>query len=262
LRALSYYAALGVERVRLTRDAEHADALRTADRLKDAVLASVSHDLRTPLTAIKALANEIAASGDGRAVTIEQEADRLNGFVENLLDMSRLQAGGGSRPPVANEAEDLVGAALQRLGGRAAGRELRATILAEGEAVLVGRFDFTDTLHALVNLIENALKYSAPTTAVDLTVYRDGPWLAFAVADRGPGIPAAERDRIFQPFYRPRTSPPDVGGAGLGLSIARSLATGQGGTVSYADREGGGSIFTLRVPALDAATVKGLPIDG
>jgi len=261
LRALSYYAALGVERVRLVRAAEHADALREADRFKDAVLASVSHDLRTPLTTIKALANEMAVAGDERAVTIEQEADRLNGFVENLLDLSHIQAGGARRPPIPNEAEDLVGVALERISGRAAGRDLRVVVEADRDALLVGRFDFTDTLHALVNLLENAIKYSPPPAPIDLTVRRDGPWLCFAVADRGPGVVASERDRIFEPFYRPETSPPDAGGAGLGLSIARSLAAAQGGTVTLEPRQGGGSVFTLRVPAVDVATLTAPPPD-
>lgn len=261
LRALSYYAALGVERVRLVQEAERAEALREADRLKDAVLASVSHDLRTPLTTIKALANELALAGDERAAIIEQEADRLNGFVENLLDMSRLQAGVARRPPVANEAEDLVGVALQRMAGRAAGRELRATIESEGEALLIGRFDFTDTLHALVNLLENAIKYSPASTPIELIVRREGAWLVFAVADRGPGIPASERERIFEPFYRPKSSPPDAGGAGLGLSIARRLITAQGGSLVFEPRPGGGSIFSLRVPALDVAALATPPGD-
>ncbi len=250
LRALSYYAALSVERVRLVRDAEHAEALREAAKLKDAVLASVSHDLRTPLTTIKAVANEMAASGDARAVTIEREADRLNRFVDNLLDLSRIQAGGMSQSPVPNEAEDLIGAALQRVSGLTGGRAVQATVLSTADGVLMGRFDFIDTLRALVNLLENALKYSPATNPVELTARRDGPWLAFAVSDRGPGVSATERDRIFEAFYRPRTSPPDVGGAGLGLSIARSLATAQGGSVLYEPRDGGGSVFTLRVPAL------------
>jgi two-component system sensor histidine kinase KdpD len=254
LRALSYYAALSVERVRLVRDAEHTAALREAAKLKDAVLASVSHDLRTPLTTIKAVANDLAASGDVRAMTIEREADRLNRFVDNLLDLSRIQAGGVSQPPMPNEAEDLVGAALQRVSGLAAGRPVQTIVQSDGDTALMGRFDFMDTLRALVNLLDNALKYSSVTSPVELTVWRDGPWLAFAVADRGPGVADLERDRIFEPFYRPRRSPLDVGGAGLGLSIARSLATAQGGSVTYEPRLGGGSVFTLRVPALDAPT--------
>ncbi len=255
LRALSYYAALGVERVRLVRDAEHSEALRQADQLKDAVLASVSHDLRTPLTTIKALANAIAQSGDERAATIEEEADRLNGLVENLLDLSRIQAGEHRREPAANEAEDLVGAALQRVSGRTAGRDVIVTVSTDGDLPIVGRFDFSDTLRVLVNLLENAHKFSPLSSPIDLGVRRDGPWVVFAVADRGRGVPAVEQDRIFQPFYRPADSPPDTGGAGLGLSIARSLAVAQGGSVTYEPRDGGGSVFTLRVPALDLSSL-------
>jgi two-component system, OmpR family, sensor histidine kinase KdpD len=259
LRALSYYAALGVERVRLVRAAEHAEALREADRLKDAVLASVSHDLRTPLTTIKALANQMAVAGDERAATIEEEADRLNGFVENLLDLSRLQAGVERRAPVPNEAEDLIGVALQRVTGRAGGRELHVVVEPGADGLLVGRFDFTDTLHALVNLLENAIKYSPPSQPIELAVRREGQWLAFAVGDRGPGVPPSERERIFEPFYRPKTSPPDAGGAGLGLSIARSLATAQGGSVDFEPRAGGGSVFTLRLPAADISALTAPP---
>jgi len=254
LRALSHYAALGVERVRLVREADHAEALREADRLKDALLASVSHDLRTPLTTIKGLANEIAQSGDDRAAMIEEEADRLNRFVGQLLDLSRAQAGGAARAPEPNEAEDLIGAALQQVAGRSDGREIRPTIRAARDALLIGRFDFSDTLRALVNLLDNALKYSAPDTVVELIVSRDGPWLSFAVADRGPGVAVSERERIFQPFYRPAGTPADSGGTGLGLTIARRLAEAQHGSVTLDSRaDGGGSVFTLRVPALDLA---------
>jgi two-component system sensor histidine kinase KdpD len=239
---------LAAERVRLIAEAEHAEALRQADRLKDALLASVSHDLRTPLTTIKALAHDIARGGDERAAVIEQQADRLNHMVADLLDMSRLNAGGLTMEPEINAAEDLVGAAIQQVSGALHGRELR-TDLAWSEPVLVGRFDFVHSLRILVNLIENALKYSPAETPVDIGVARQGEWLALSVADRGPGVAPSERERIFAPFYRPAGVSPDVGGAGLGLAIARRLAEAQGGTLVYAERPGGGSVFTLRLPA-------------
>ena len=90
-----------------------------------------------------------------------------------------------------------------------------------------------------------------PPAAVDFTVRKEGDALAFTVADHGPGVPEAERDRIFAPFYRPAGGPPDVGGAGLGLAIARGLAEAQGGALTHAPREGGGSVFTLRLPAAE-----------
>lgn len=249
LDALAYYAALGVERVRLSAEAERAAVLAEAHRAKDAVLASVSHDLRTPLTTIKGLAHEIASSGDERADVIEEEADRLNRFVAQILDLSRITSGVAVTDVQPNEAEDLLGAAAQQVSGRLQGRELHVHVTAEGP-LLFGRFDFAQTLRALVNLIENAAKYSPESEAIDLSARREGRWLAFDVSDRGPGVAADQRERIFEPFYR-RGGQADAGSTGLGLSIARGIAEAQGGTVSLRDRDGGGSVFSLRVPAID-----------
>ncbi|HKV50577.1 MAG TPA: ATP-binding protein [Gemmatimonadaceae bacterium] len=260
LDALAYYAALGVERLRLTDEAAHAEALREADRLKNALLAAVSHDLRTPLTTIKALAGAIeeegASIGDARATSIEEEADRLGRVVGDLLDLSRLMGGALVLRPELNAAEDLIGAVRQRVAGVLHGREVRvnAGALAAGAAspILLGRFDFVHALRALGNLLENALKYGAPGTPVELDVARDGPMLVFRVGDRGPGVPEAERERIFEPFYRPPGVPADIGGSGLGLTIARGLAVAQGGDVRYEPRPGGGSVFSLRLPAVES----------
>jgi len=257
LSALAYYAALGIERVRLVAEAERAEALREADRLKDALLASVSHDLRTPLTTIKALAHDIASDGDDRAGTIEQQADRLNRMVADLLDLSRLNAGELPVRAELNAAEDVVGAAIQQVSAAFAGRELRTSI-AWSEPVLVGRFDFVHALRILVNLLENAHKYSPRDQPVDIELARAGNMISIKVADRGPGVPIAERERIFEPFYRPERSTPDAGSAGLGLSIALRLAMAQGGTLSYEDRQGGGSVFTLELPAVADATMDAL----
>jgi two-component system sensor histidine kinase KdpD len=231
------------------RARREADAARAA-RVREAMLASVSHDLRTPLTTIKALAHDLAAGGDERAETIEEEADRLTILVDDLLDLSRMNSGVAALALEPNEAEDLLGAALQQVGGMANGRPINVK-LDEGEPLLFGRFDFTQTLRVLVNLIENALKYSPPDTPVDVSVKREGQWLSFGVADRGPGVDSAQSERIFEPFYRPPGVAPDVKGAGLGLSIARALAVAQGGSLRYEKRDGGGSVFLLRVPAID-----------
>ena len=107
------------------------------------------------------------------------------------------------------------------------------------------------TLRVLGNLIENAAKYGEghDGTPIVLDVVREGDTLAFSVCDRGAGVPPAERERIFVPFYRAPGAPPDVGGTGLGLAVARALAEAQGGTVTHTPRDGGGSVFTLRLPA-------------
>jgi two-component system, OmpR family, sensor histidine kinase KdpD len=257
LVALSYYASLGVERLRLTHEAEHARALREADVLKDALLASVSHDLRTPLTTIKALAHDLRLEGHDRAATIEEEADRLNRFVADMLDLSRLDGGAFRVTPEINAAEDLVGASLQRAAARLHGHEVRVALDTE-VPLLLGRFDLAHSVRIVVNLIENAAKYSPAGSMIDLRVERRGAELLLAVADRGPGVPAGEEERIFQPFYRPSGAPSDVGSAGLGLSIAQRMAEAQGGAVTFEPREGGGSVFTLRLPAADAAALESL----
>jgi two-component system sensor histidine kinase KdpD len=253
LAALTYYAALGVERARLVREAEHAAALREADRMKDNLLASVSHDLRTPLTTIKALAQTAALRGDTAAAAIEEQADRLTRLVADLLDLSRMKGDAFRAAPDINTAEDLIGAAQRQAQGLLSeGRTIKSVIDLESPA-LVGRFDFTHSLRILGNLLENALRYTPPRGSVELGVRREGESLIFSVADRGPGIPAPEADRIFHPFYRRADSAPDVGRAGLGLSIARRLAEIQNGSLTYEPRPGGGSVFVLRLPAVDLA---------
>ena len=234
-------------------ESSRAARLAHAEKAKDAVLASVSHDLRTPLTTIKSLAHELAEQGDERAMVIEEEADRMTRFVSDLLDLSRI-ASGAPLDIQANEAEDLLGAVAQRVAGRLDGRELRISH-DTGEALLFGRFDFAQTLRAVVNLVENAAKYSPTGTPIDVAVLREGPMLVFRVSDRGPGIPHDDRARMFEPFYRGDAKRDRRDGTGLGLSIARGIAVAQGGSLDFTPREGGGSVFTLRVPAMDLSAL-------
>ena len=254
LNALSYYAALGAERVRLTGEAQHAEALRETDRLKDALIASVSHDLRTPLTTIKALAHDLRSLGDDRVETIEQEADRLNRFVADLLDLSRLSAGSLPLRIELNAVDDLIGVVIQQTLGIMNGRRLDVSLDADA-ALLFARFDLVHSVRVLVNLIENACKYSPAGAPIVLRVRRDGHLLAIEVSDEGPGVPETERERIFAPFYRPDGVPADSGSAGLGLSIARRLAEAQRGRLTYQPIAGGGSTFTLWLPAADIEEV-------
>ncbi len=247
LTALAYYAALGIERLSLERSQETTEALRRADRLKDALLAAVSHDLRTPLTTIKGIAHEIAEEGNSRAGIIEDEADRLASLVEGLLELSQLDAGAMRVEREVNTVDDLIGVALQRAERVLSGHPVRVRM--DDQPLLIGRFDLGHSLRVLVNLLENAAKYAPIGTAIDLAAQRVGEAIEVTVADRGPGIPGAERERIFEAFYRIPGAPPDVRGAGLGLSIARRLARAQGGDLLVAPRDGGGSTFTLRLPA-------------
>ncbi len=247
-QALAYYAALGLERIRLSAAAEHASALLEADKLKDALLATVSHDLRTPLTSIKAIAHEIAEGGDRRGATVEMEADRLNRYVSNLLDLSRLNAGAIRIAPELVPIEDLLGASLQQLAGVVGDRDIRVA-LDPNAPMLIGRFDFVLTLRALGNVIENAVRYSPAGTPVDVHAYSDGGSIRIDIADRGPGVLPADRERIFAPFQRVTADHGD--GAGLGLSIARRVLEAQHGSLTFHPRPSGGSVFTLSLPGTE-----------
>jgi two-component system, OmpR family, sensor histidine kinase KdpD len=250
LDALAYYVALGVERQRLVAEAERAEAERRVEALRNALLTAVSHDLRTPLTTIKAIAHEIAHGGptDGARV-IEDESDRLDALVGDLLDLSRIQSGAIGPSAEVNTADDLIGAALRRADAILRGRAIDIDL--PPNQLLAGRFDLTNALRALVNLLENASKYSPTGSPITIRARQEGDRLRIAVLDRGPGVPVEERARIFEPFYRPATTAPDVGGTGLGLSIARGLAVAQGGGVEFEPRAGGGSVFTLVLPGAE-----------
>jgi len=243
----SFVAAELLYRARAERAAvERAEALREADKLKDALLASLSHDLRTPLTTIKALAHELKPLGDERTLIIEEQADRLNRLVTDLLDAARLD--GGALPLELNAADDLLGAVVQHVSGRPDRNRLKVA-LDDPSSLSLGRFDFVHSLRILANLVDNALKYAPVDTPVDVTGGLDNSEIVFRVADHGAGIPATEQERLFTPFYRPAGRVADAGSAGLGLSIARRLAEAQSGTLRYSDRHGGGSVFELRLPA-------------
>ena len=253
LDALAYYAALGVERGRLVADAERAEAERRLEVLRSALLTAVSHDLRTPLTTIKAIAHEIAEGGHrDRARIIEDESDRLDTLVGDLLDLSRIQSGAVNPALEVNTVDDLIGAALQRAHALLRGRT--ADVDLPNDELLTGRFDLTNSLRALVNLIENACRYSPDGSPITIRARREDGIVRITVMDRGPGVPPAERERIFEPFYRPRGTTADVRGTGLGLSIARGLAVAQGGAVEFAPRDGGGSCFSLLVRAANDAS--------
>ena len=251
LTALAYYASLATERLRLEEMEERTEELRRVDRLKDSLLAAVSHDLRTPLTTIKGLAHEIAAHGVDeqleRAITIESEADQLSAMVEGLLELSQLNAHSVPVHPTLNTTDELLEAALQRASAALSGRSVRVNY--EQDWLLIGRFDFALTLRILVNLLENAAKYSPVSEGIDINLSRVGDQLHVAVSDRGPGVAETDRARVFEPFFRAGNAPADVRGAGLGLSIARQLADAQNGSLSMMARDGGGSTFILTLPA-------------
>jgi two-component system sensor histidine kinase KdpD len=226
--------------------------------MKDALLAAVSHDLRTPLTTIKAVAHEIAAEGEERAADIATEADRLNRYVTNLLELSRARAGSivATLEPV--PLDDLLGSVLHEVSAVVGAQTVNVNLAADW-TTLVARCDFVLTMRIVANLVENAARY-ASAGSIDIAASRDADRIRISVMDRGPGIPPDDVGRIFQPFQRARSAAgagAGAGGTGLGLTIGRLFAEAQSGTLTYQPRDGGGAAFTLQLQAVPASELAG-----
>jgi len=239
--ALAALRKLTAERERLAGEALEAEALRRSDALKTALLRAVSHDLRSPLTAILASADALASPGLtleaedrlGLAETIRAEATRLDRVVEQLLDLSRLEAGAAEPHRELWHVDELVGQALAGLGSEA-GR-VRLDIGSESPPVEV---DAAQIERVLANLLENALRYSPSGSQVLLRVERGSTELRIHVIDSGAGLPDEQREALFQPFRRGAVGH----GSGLGLAIARGFAEANGGRLWAQDDPGGGHL--------------------
>lgn len=282
LRAFCEHIGLALDRAALQQQAIHAEALREGDRLKDALLGSVTHDLRTPLAAIKAATGSLLdpaitwAEADRRELlqSIDASADRLNRLVGNLLDLSRLEAGVARPVKEWYLIGDVVAAVLDRLelAGQLAGRRIVVDV---PEEIPLAPMDHAQIEQVLTNVLENALKYSPANSQVDVhaRVVREPEeppdTLEVRITDHGVGIPAGELRAIFGKFYRVRQSAvpwsdgkPPVG-TGLGLAISDAIVRAHGGRIWAESRLGEGTtvIFTLPIPA--DGPLGGLPeLDG
>ncbi len=252
MEAFASQIALAVERTNLAAEAQVALLLAETERTRSALLASVSHDLRTPLAAIAGASSTILRSSESLPAetrrelvqSINDQAERLNRFIGNLLDMTRLEAGAINIRKEWQPVEEVVGAALGQIEGRLAGRELRTRV---PDSLPLVPLDTTLIGQALVNLLENALKYTPPASPIEVSARVEGDWMIIEVSDRGPGLEAGEEQRVFEKFYR-RASENGQPGAGLGLAIAKAVAAAHGGKVAAANRAGGGAVFSLTLP--------------
>ena len=255
LAVLSYYAALGVDRALLATEAAHVEALREADRLKDMLLASVSHDLRTPLTTIRALAQRLALQGDTTASVIEEQVDRLSRFVGDILDLSRMKSGHFPLQTELNTAEDVIGAVARHTSGLMRGIRLETNVDL-GEPALVGRFDFTHTLRVLTNLIENAVRFTPAGRrgrARRRARRRGLASLRWPIAGR-----ASLRVTAGSSSSRSIVQAEPAPMLGARASASRSRAAWpkpRAAHWSTRNVSGGGSTFTLRVPAAEIGEV-------
>jgi two-component system, OmpR family, sensor histidine kinase KdpD len=254
LPALASLLAVAIDRERLAREAVEAEALRRSDAMKTAILRTVSHDLRTPLMAIVTAAGALARPGfvtdDGdRAdllATVLEESRRLDRLVGNLLDLSRLHAGAAEPRADVVSVGDLVVDAIDYLGAEAGRVE---AWLGGGSPVV--RVDAHQVQRVLVNLIENALKYSPATEPVRVRVMATSAEVLVRVIDHGPGVAPGESERIFGAFQR-GTGSGRVHGAGLGLAIAAGFAEANGGRIWLESHERQGTTFVLALPLLFA----------
>jgi two-component system sensor histidine kinase KdpD len=238
--------------------AAEADALRKSDTVKTALLHAVSHDLQSPLTAIRAAGDGLASSSlelddADRAElleTIRLETARLERLVANLLDLSRLEAGAAVPKQELWPVDELVSRALEALGPDAA----RIAVELDEDLPLV-RVDAAQLERVLVNVLENALRLSSPTDPVTLVGTSGGDDVSIRISDRGPGLDEDEVERIFEPFEHGRGT---GHGTGLGLAIARGFAEANGGHLSAEARSGSGAAFVLTLePAAARPTVFG-----
>jgi two-component system sensor histidine kinase KdpD len=252
LPALASLLAVAREREQLAREALEAEALRHSDTIKTAVIQAVSHDLRTPLATIEQAldglqSGELSLTEEDRSAlldTIRAEHARLKRLVENLLDLSRLQAGAAEASPELWTADELVAQALDDLGGSE-----RVHVSARPDLPPV-RVDAAQVQRVLANLLENALRFSPPEEPVHVRVSATRKELIVRVTDHGPGIPEEDREHVFEPFHRV-AGERDQRGAGLGLAIARGFTDANGGRLWIESRAGQGASFVLALPVVE-----------
>ena len=252
LGAFASYAAVALDQQRLAAEAQAAKPIAAADRMRTALLAAVSHDLRTPLASAKAAVTSLrspdvnwaAEDHDELLATADESLDRLTHLVDNLLDMSRLQAGALSLFPRPAGLEEIVSSALDNLDPAAA--DITVDI---PESLPEINVDPAILERVVVNLTENALRYSPAGKPPLLTASVLGDRVELRVVDRGPGIPEADKDRMFVPFQRLGDTD-NTTGVGLGLALSRGLTEAMGGTLTAEDTPGGGLTMTVSVPTV------------
>jgi two-component system sensor histidine kinase KdpD len=239
LLALLDQGAVGLERAELASASAEAQALRRSDQLRAALLNSISHDLRTPLSTVLGAATTLLDYGDGMKApvrrdllqSIREEADRLNRYVGDLLDMTRLEGGALNTRLQATDVRDVLGAAIERVQRRLGGRQLLRDFPAQLSMV---EADPTLLEQAVVNILENAIRYSPEDTAIEVAAYEDRANVVISIEDEGKGIPGPELERVFDKFRRVE-QPSDRGeGIGLGLAISKGFVEAQGGRIAAA----------------------------
>jgi two-component system sensor histidine kinase KdpD len=243
---------MALVRLELSHQAEQAQILQARENLERALLNSISHDLRSPLSTVTGVLSSLKDEGThlsdrARGELLEtacSEAERLNRFVGNLLDMTRIEAGAIRLNVELCDVQDLVGCALAAIEQRTGGRTISISLADELPPISM---DLVLLTQVLVNLLDNAHKYAPPETVIEVTAAVDGDWLVMEVGDQGPGVPEHDLKRVFDKFYRIPV-PEGAGGTGLGLSICKGIVEAHGGRISAENRAGGGLRVVVRMP--------------
>jgi two-component system sensor histidine kinase KdpD len=261
LDALADQAAVAIERISLARGLAEARVLAETERLRGALLTSISHDLRTPLASILGTVSSLrsyadkydSTERDELLATLQEEAERLNRFVGNLLDMTRLESGAIELRLDLVDVAEIVGAALEHAGNVLARHRIEVSVAADLPMV---RLDAVLFEQVLFNLLDNAAKYSPPGSRIELRARRDGDVIALEVVDEGPGIPPGDLERVFDKFYRVQAQDRQRAGTGLGLAICRGFVEAQGGQIEARNRrDRSGAILTVRIPVPETAEI-------
>ena len=262
LDALADQAAVAIERISLVRGLAEARVQAESDRLRAALLTSISHDLRTPLASIIGTVSSLrryadkydAADRDELLATLESEAERLNRFVSNLLDMTKLESGMIDMKLDLADVAEIIGAALERTASVLARHQIKVSVAPDLPML---RLDPTLFEQVLFNLLDNAAKYSPAGSRIDLRARRDGDVVAVQVMDEGSGIPPDDLEQIFDKFYRVQAQDRRRAGTGLGLAICRGFIEAQGGRIEAQNRrDRSGAILTIRLPVPEAAEIR------
>lgn len=252
LDAFASQTAMALERVQFSRQAEQAQILQARENLERALLNSISHDLRTPLSSVTGILSSLLTEGEllneknrrDLLTTASEEAERLNRFVGNLLDMTRLEAGAVRLNMEPCDVEDLIGCALAALDRRLGDRSVNVRLPPGFPLVYM---DMGLMTQVLVNLLDNALKYSLPDSPIEITARAEDAWLIIEIADHGHGVPEHDLKRIFDKFYRIPV-PEGARGTGLGLSICKGVVEAHGGKIRAENRGGGGLRISIKLP--------------
>jgi two-component system sensor histidine kinase KdpD len=260
--AFANQAALAVERTTLAEEARAAWERVEAEFLRNTLLSGVSHELRTPLAGITGAASAIADAGvqlsqeahDELMSTVISEAERMDRLINNLLDMTRLEAGGLALKKEWQPLQEVVGSALHALDRRLRGREVVTSLPADLPLVNI---DAVGIQQVLTNLLDNAVEYSPSASPIDIVAKSTEQEVIVEVADRGPGLPPGTEKRVFEKFFRAARGD-GRRGIGLGLAICRGIVEAHGGAISAANRPGGGAVFRFSLPR----TGEPPPVDG